>query len=200
MTFPQESYSGTMNTGGAPSFLDSEHSERGEPSESELLLHEFDRKSIDKWQLSAIRPTFQPSRKEEITSLDQFCPTTSIARFPTLCLSFYKEEAFSLPAHSTPLLLHKAFFFGSHTVPFLSQPVHGAPVSELFKHLLCCQGATAAPVPPESVQFPLLRLSAVDLVPSVLAQARTPCRNARSISATNRGGYFSQALVLPFNN
>ena len=56
------------------------------------------KKSIDKWQLKATRPTSQPSKKTEITSLDQFWPTTSRARLPTLCSWCSKEEVPSLPA------------------------------------------------------------------------------------------------------
>ena len=89
----------------------SEHSERGDPSDSELL-HE---RSIDKWQLNATRRTPQSSRKREIISLDQFCPTTSRAIFPTLCSHYSKEGASSLPAHSTSSLPHTGLFWA--TVP-----------------------------------------------------------------------------------
>ena len=67
----------------------SEHSERGEPRDFELAQHasliSWYKRSIAMWQLNATRPTSQSSRKTEITSLDQFCRTTSIARFPTMC-------------------------------------------------------------------------------------------------------------------
>ena len=89
----------------------SEHSERGEPSDSELSQHasltSWNERSIDKWQLNATRPI----------SLDQLCPMTSIARFPTLCSYLSKEEASSHPAHSTPLLLHTGLFWAAIPPP-----------------------------------------------------------------------------------
>ena len=66
-----------------PDLWHSEHKERGETRDSDLAPHasliSWHRRSIDKWQLSAT-PTSQSSRKKVVTSLDQFCPTTSMAR------------------------------------------------------------------------------------------------------------------------
>ena len=55
-----------------------EHSEQGEPSDSELSQHasltSWQRRSMAMWQLNATRPSSQSSRKSATTSLDQSCP------------------------------------------------------------------------------------------------------------------------------
>ena len=84
-----------------PSFLAPEHKERGEPSDSELsplASHiSWHKRSIDKWQLTLpARPPNPNQRKREITSLYQFCPTTSMARLSTLCSQYSSDEVSSL--------------------------------------------------------------------------------------------------------
>ena len=65
-----------------------EHKERGENRDSELPLPapliSWHKRSIHKRRLNATHPTSQSSKKREITSLDQFCPS-SMATLSTLC-------------------------------------------------------------------------------------------------------------------
>ena len=66
-----------------------EHSEQGEPSDSELSQHaslfSWQRRFLVMWQLKATLPSSQSSRKSATTSHDQSCPMTSMARHSLLC-------------------------------------------------------------------------------------------------------------------
>ena len=83
--------------------------ERREPTTFEVTQHasltSWQTWSIDKWQLGATRPTSQSSRKRVITSLDQFCPTTSRAR--------KRRRSHILPSHRHRYSTQG--FLGSHT-------------------------------------------------------------------------------------
>ena len=72
-----------------------------------------------------------------------------------------------------------------------------APVSELLGTGCAVRDRQHLQLP-ESVQLPLLRSSTDQSLR--LAALRMLCRKARNITATNRGGYFSQVFALPFNN
>ena len=65
-----------------------EHSEQGEPSDSELSPHasliSWQRRSMVVWQLKATLPSSKSSRKSATTSLDQSCPMTSMVRHSLL--------------------------------------------------------------------------------------------------------------------
>ena len=82
-----------------------EHSEHGEPSDSELSQHtsliSWHRRSMAMRQLKATRPSSQSSRKSATTSPDQSCPKISKAQHSLLCSYTYKPTVLSLPEQDT---------------------------------------------------------------------------------------------------
>ena len=120
--------------------MHSEHSERGEPSDSELPLDasliSWHKMSLGKWQLNATLPTSQSSRKRERSLL----LTNSAQRL--------QMRGYRRCAHNTPTTKHPHFppircrstqgFLGSHiSTCLLSQEKSHCPTERHFPQPSC---------------------------------------------------------------